>query len=185
LKTVAAKLYEGMFLVDSALAASDWQGVINTIRSILDKAGVEIVSVDKWDERKLAYGIKGKSRGTYILAYFRADGSQVAPIERAAQLSEDIIRVLILCVEDLEERYLTGVAKGRRTEESAPAQPDTSPEALGDEQVLSPSDTGQAEASPPRRIAAGEVSPKADGENELNEVQEQDEVEEPRNIGEL
>jgi len=165
LKTVAAKLYEGMFLVDSALAASDWQGVINTIRSILDKAGVDIVSVEKWDERKLAYGIKGKSRGTYILAYFRADGSQVGPIERAAQLSEDIVRVLILCVEDLDERYLTKkttvieAAQSRQLEEATPTEPDSSPGEL---------DVEQAEASPP----------KADGEDEQDEAQEQDEVEE-------
>ena len=122
MKTVAAKLYEGMFLVDSALAASDWQGVINTIRSILDKAGVEIVSVDKWDERKLAYGIRGKSRGTYILAYFRAEGPQVGPIERAAQLSEDIMRVLILCVEGVDERYLTKGPQDRRSEEPSSAR---------------------------------------------------------------
>jgi small subunit ribosomal protein S6 len=96
-----------MFLVDSALAASDWQGVNDTIRSILEKVGAEIVSVNKWDERRLAYNIKGKSRGTYILVYFRVDGSQVAQIERAARLSEDIMRVLILSVEDLDERYLT------------------------------------------------------------------------------
>jgi small subunit ribosomal protein S6 len=139
LKTVAAKLYEGMFLVDSALAASDWQGVINMIRSILDKAGVEIVSVDKWDERKLAYGIKGKNRGTYILAYFRAQGPQVAPIERAAQLSEDIIRVLILCVEDVEEQYLTRAGQEARVEGAVPAEQDASPGMFDDEQVLSPS----------------------------------------------
>lgn len=126
MKTVAAKLYEGMFLVDSALAASDWQGVIDTIRSILDKAGVEIVSVDKWDERKLAYGIKGKGRGTYILAYFRAEGSQVAPIERAAMLSEDVMRVLILCVEGVEERYLTRTDQDRRNEEPEPTEQDAS-----------------------------------------------------------
>jgi small subunit ribosomal protein S6 len=106
LKTVAARLYEGMFLVDSALAASDWQGVNDTIRSVLEKAGAEIVSVNKWDERKLAYDIRGKSRGTYILAYFRIDGPKVAQIERAAQLSEDIMRVLILSVEDLDEQYI-------------------------------------------------------------------------------
>ena len=156
MKTVAAKLYEGMFLVDSAIAASDWQGIINTIRSILDKAGVEIVSVDKWDERKLAYGIKGKTRGTYILAYFRADGPQIAPIERSAQLSEDIIRALILCVEDVDERYLTKKTQDQRTEDPSPArlakddesrraEPDASLDVLDDEQTMSPADDEQDE----------------------------------------
>ena len=68
MKTVAAKLYEGMFLVDSALAASDWQGVNDTISSILTKVGAEIVSINKWDDRRLAYDIRGKSRGAYIHA---------------------------------------------------------------------------------------------------------------------
>jgi small subunit ribosomal protein S6 len=119
LKTVAAKLYEGMFLVDSALAASDWQGVNDTIRSILEKVDAEIVSVNKWDERKLAYDIRGKSRGTYILAYFRVDGSKVAEVERAARLSEDIMRVLILSVEGLDEKYIAKETPALRAERRA------------------------------------------------------------------
>jgi ribosomal protein S6 len=107
LKTVAAKLYEGMFLVDSALAASDWQGVNDTIRSILERFGAEIVTTDKWDERKLAYDIKGKSRGTYILVYFRVNGERITEIERTFQINENIMRVLILCVDDLDEQYIT------------------------------------------------------------------------------
>jgi small subunit ribosomal protein S6 len=122
LKTVAAKLYEAMFLVDSALAASDWQGVNDSVRSILEKVGAEIVSINKWDERKLAYNIGGKSRGTYLLAYFRVDGSRISEIERSVQLSEDIMRVLILSVEGVEQRYLakeaqTETAQGETSEE--------------------------------------------------------------------
>lgn len=96
-----------MFLVDSALAASDWQGVNDTIRSILERFGAEIVTTDKWDERKLAYDIKGKSRGTYILVYFRVNGERITEIERTFQINENIMRVLILCVDDLDEKYIT------------------------------------------------------------------------------
>ena len=93
------KLYEGMFLIDSTLAGSDWDGVNNTIKTILEKAEAEIVSIRKWDDRRLAYDIKGKSRGTYILCYFRAGGEKIKDIEKAVQLSEQIIRVLILSAE--------------------------------------------------------------------------------------
>jgi len=99
---VKNKLYEGMFLVDSALAGADWDGVIATIRTILEKAETEIVSIQKWDERKLAYEIKGKARGTYILCYFRANGERIRDIEKAVHLSEQIIRVLILSAERLK-----------------------------------------------------------------------------------
>ncbi|MBN2180537.1 MAG: 30S ribosomal protein S6 [Sedimentisphaerales bacterium] len=95
------KLYEGMFLIDSALAASNWDDINNAIKTILEKAGAEIVSTRKWDDRKLAYEIKGKSRGTYILCYFRVAGDKIAEIEKAVRLSEQIMRVLILSAEKM------------------------------------------------------------------------------------
>ncbi|MGD2094819.1 MAG: 30S ribosomal protein S6 [Phycisphaerales bacterium] len=98
---VKNRLYEGMFLIDSALASTDWDGTLATIRTILEKAEAEIVSIRKWDERKLAYEIKGKSRGTYILCYFKADGDRIQGIEKAVTLSEQIMRVLILNAERL------------------------------------------------------------------------------------
>ncbi len=104
LETVAKhKLYEGMFLIDSSLAGSDWDGIIAAIRKILEKAEAEIVSIEKWDDRRLAYDIKGKSRGTYILSYFRVDGGRIQDIEKSVRLSEKIMRVLILSAERLSQ----------------------------------------------------------------------------------
>ena len=93
------KLYEAMFLVDSAQAASDWDGIIGAIETILKRAEAEIVSMKKWDERRLAYEIQKKGRGTYILCYFRADGQKISAIERDVKLTERIMRVLILSAE--------------------------------------------------------------------------------------
>jgi small subunit ribosomal protein S6 len=90
-----------MFLIDSAKASADWDGVLATIRNILEKADAEIDSITKWAERKLAYKINGKSRGTYILCYFRADGERIREIEREIKLSEQIMRVLILSAESI------------------------------------------------------------------------------------
>jgi len=102
LETMAEKkLYEGMFLVDSARAASDWDGVDAAIKKILEKAGAEIVSMRKWDDRRLAYDIRSTGRGTYLLCYFKADGQKIQGIEKAVQLSEKIIRVLILSTEQM------------------------------------------------------------------------------------
>jgi len=93
------KLYEAMFLVDSAQAESDWDGIIGAIETILKRAEAEIVSMKKWDERRLAYEIQKKSRGTYILCYFMADGQKISAIERDVKLAERIMRVLILSAE--------------------------------------------------------------------------------------
>jgi small subunit ribosomal protein S6 len=101
LGTDAKKLYEGMFLIDTALAAADWDGVMSMISKLLEKNEAEVVSMKKWDERRLAYDIQGKSRGTYILSYFRCEGGKLVGIERDAQLSERIMRLLVLKADEL------------------------------------------------------------------------------------
>jgi small subunit ribosomal protein S6 len=111
-----------MFLVDS-VQAQNWDAIIKTVKTILEKAEAEIVSIDKWGDRRLAYEIKGKTRGTYILCYFRADGDRIGGIERDVQLSERIMRVLILSDEtrekqDIEKALISQkvVAEGRDEE---------------------------------------------------------------------
>jgi len=119
LETATRKLYEGMFLVDSALATADWDGVLSTIRTILERAEAEIVSLRKWDERKLVYNISGKSRGTYILSHFRAEGNRIRDIERDVQLSEKIMRALILNAEQMTPTDIAKETPAVKTEKSA------------------------------------------------------------------
>ncbi len=119
METTVMKLYEAMFLVDSAEATADWEGINAVIKKILEKTGAEIVSIRKWDDRRLAYEINGKSRGTYILCYFRTEGGRIREIERDVQLSERIMRVLILSVEhmsqeDIEKDTPAGQTEKRR-----------------------------------------------------------------------
>jgi small subunit ribosomal protein S6 len=117
LKTMAKnKLYEGMFLVDSAEAGSDWDGVMAAIKKTLERAEAEIVSMRKWDDRRLAYEIRGKARGTYILCYFRADGEKIGDIEKAVQLSEKLMRVLILNAERLTAEDIEKDTPATKTE---------------------------------------------------------------------
>ncbi len=95
-------LYEGMFLLDPALA-SDWEAAEAEIKRIFDRAGAEDVGHRNWDERKLAYQIGKFRRGQYVLTYFKADAEKIAGMERDVQLSELVLRVLILKREKMSE----------------------------------------------------------------------------------
>jgi len=113
---VEKKLYEGMFLVDSGKAASDWDGVNAAINKILDRAEAEIVSMRKWDDRRLAYDIRRTSRGTYMLCYFKAEGRKIQGIEKDVQLSETVIRVLILSTEQMTKEDIEKDTPATKTE---------------------------------------------------------------------
>lgn len=131
METVAKKnLYEGMFLIDSAEAAADWNGMIATITKILEKAKAEIVSIKKWDDRRLAYDIRAVERGTYILTYFRVEGGKVQEIEKSVQLSERIIRVLILNAEKMSAKDIEKETPAARAEKDGyreGQEPDSEP----------------------------------------------------------
>src|SRR3989339_890363 len=117
-----------MFLVDSALAASDWNDVIGAITNIMERIGAEVLSLRKWDERRLAYPIEKKERGTYILCYFKVDSQKITQIEREVQLSEKLMRALILTAdhltaEDMEkETPAMAMERGSRPAEESPVQ---------------------------------------------------------------
>jgi len=94
--TEQIRVYEAMFLVDSGLAAS-WDDLARQLGGILTRHGAEVIGLTRWDERKLAYPVGKQKRGTYALAFFTlANGAAVAEIERDCQLSEQILRTLVL-----------------------------------------------------------------------------------------
>jgi small subunit ribosomal protein S6 len=95
-----------MFLIDSALASDDWEGTLKNIENLLTRYDADIESIKKWDSRKLAYRIRGKTHGTYILSYFRIDGDKITSIERDIQLSDNIMRVLILRTDKMSQEDL-------------------------------------------------------------------------------
>jgi len=86
--------YQGLFLFPQA-AVSDLQGASDHVLEILHRASVEIISFKKWDERRLAYEIKGNKRGLYFMVYFKAHANKLAGIERDCNLSEKLLRAMI------------------------------------------------------------------------------------------
>ncbi len=116
METAATRLYEGMFLIDSAEAARAWDEVVNNITTILQRAGAEIVSMHKWDERPLAYKISKVLRGTYILVYFRVAGGKISEIEKDIQLSERLMRALILRADHLTQQDIDKETPAMRLE---------------------------------------------------------------------
>src|SRR3954453_1637700 len=92
---LAANTYEGMFLLDSSKVALSWDDSVRQVHDILTKHNSEIVASRQWDERRLAYSVDGHKKGTYLLTYFKTEGSNVDDIVADCHLSELILRELV------------------------------------------------------------------------------------------
>ncbi len=89
------KRYEGLFLFDSA-QMRDWASVDKEVRRLCERIGATLLVCVKFDERKLAYEIRRRKRGLYVLTYFDAPTDRIVDLERDAQLSDVILRLLVL-----------------------------------------------------------------------------------------
>jgi small subunit ribosomal protein S6 len=87
-----------MFLLDPSKVSGDVAGAAKQVETLLTKNHAEVLASRQWDERRLAYPVKGQKKGLYYLTYFRSDGKNLVNIERDCALSEVILRYLTLRV---------------------------------------------------------------------------------------
>ncbi len=88
------KRYEGMFVLPAG--ETDFEAASAPVREVLSRYQAEVLMLKAWDDRRLAYDIRGHKRGLYALSFFSADPSRIREIEHDCQLDERILRVLIL-----------------------------------------------------------------------------------------
>lgn len=96
---MAANTYECLLIFDSGKYSRDNAGVAGQFPRFVQESGGEVLVSRIWEERKLAYPIRGQRKGTYWLVYFKSDPEKIGAIERECQLSETILRALILKVD--------------------------------------------------------------------------------------
>jgi len=127
--------YEAMFLISQG-AAADLSGAVDHILNLLSRAGAELIALSKWDERRLAYEIDKQKRGVYLLCYFKAEKGAIAGFERDCNLSETIMRVLVIRADHLtpeemaatdarEELAVEARLRAEKAEKAAAAKDET------------------------------------------------------------
>lgn len=102
--TSTMKTYEAMFLLDAG--NPDFEAACAPIRRILERNEADVKALKLWEDRRLAYEIKGRRRGYYVLTYFSVDPLKVKDIEHDCQLDEEILRVLVLRKDLLTEEEI-------------------------------------------------------------------------------
>lgn len=110
--------YEAMFLFDPTFGAT-WENCDAEVRRLMERAHAEIIVCKQWDERRLAYKVKGRKRGVYVLVYFKAPADKIGPLVRDAELSENILRVLVLRADDLTPEAMERAFQHSVAEKSA------------------------------------------------------------------
>ncbi len=92
-----------MFIISDTIAGSEWDAAVKHVEDLLKNRGAEILKSEKWEERKFAYKLKGHKRGTYLLVYFNTSPDSISLIKRDFELSDMVLRTLIVKIDKIKE----------------------------------------------------------------------------------
>ena len=87
--------YELMFIIDPTLEDETKKATIEAVKGIIENEG-EVVDVDEWGQRKMAYQIQKKSEGYYVVVTFKAQPTLPKELDRRLRISDNVMRHIIV-----------------------------------------------------------------------------------------
>ena len=88
------KNYEETVIIDGSLENEQIDTEVKKIEDLVQAHGGKNLDINRWGRKKLAYPIRKKDQGYYIVVTFEADGSSIVGLERELELNEAILRYL-------------------------------------------------------------------------------------------
>ena len=93
--------YEGVFIISPDLSQDASKGVVTQLQELVSKNGGRVDGIQEWGRRRLAYKIKKKHEGQYVLFNFQLDSNQTKKLEQALKLNDNILKFLLVNKEKL------------------------------------------------------------------------------------
>ena len=140
---MAENVYECLFILDANAYARDPAKAADTVAKLVSNCEGTMLASRLWNEQKLAYPIKGRHKGAYWLSYFRLHSRNLSALNRSCQLTDIILRHLIIKIDPRLVDPLVAAAKGEATVEAPSA--DEAPESVPAESVEDEAATTVAE----------------------------------------
>ena len=92
--------YEVVYIFDSVLDRSVIDQKLDRFNGLLvGNGGGEVVAVEHWGKRQLAYPIRKHDNGYYVVVQFRTEPDNLPEFERAIKLDEQVLRHLVVLSE--------------------------------------------------------------------------------------
>jgi len=128
-------VYEGLFILDANRLARDRDGLPRDLNGLIEAAGGKIEVSRLWEERRLAYPIKGQRKGAYWITYFNLPTDKLGELSRSCELQEGILRQLFVRLPAALVQPILDHANGVSDPEAEPAEVEAEGPAASVEEV--------------------------------------------------
>lgn len=84
--------YELLYIISSDATEEQREALIEKFKKMVEEKGGVVNGIDKWGMKKLAYPIKFRNEGFYVLMNFESQPELVREMENLMNITEPIVR---------------------------------------------------------------------------------------------
>ncbi|MBN1400104.1 MAG: 30S ribosomal protein S6 [Anaerolineae bacterium] len=97
------RAYELIFIGDPELDQEALDALVERVQGIITANGGELIKVESMGRRRLAYPIKRRREGHYMLIHAGLDNAAIAELQRGLRLAEDVLRHMLVRLDEVSE----------------------------------------------------------------------------------
>jgi small subunit ribosomal protein S6 len=99
-------IYENIIIMNAAISDEEAEAAVTKIKDLVTSQGGEVLKVDVWGRRKLAYEIKKQKKGLYVLLIFKAPAATVKKLEDFYKVSDVVLKYMVVKLEKKQVQEL-------------------------------------------------------------------------------
>ncbi len=141
--------YETFFIVDPELTEEGYTLVGDKLKGIVDANGGSVLSYVSWGKKKLAYPVKKRHQGHYILMENAGGPELVAELERNMRLDERVLKFITVKLEDRFDPEKEEARKIAAAQAATASEEGAEKEAVGPEEYEMAGEEGPGEEEQP------------------------------------
>jgi small subunit ribosomal protein S6 len=86
--------YETVFILTPVLSDVQMKDTVDKFVNLLKELGADVINVENWGLKKMAYTIEKKTTGFYVMVEFKADPTLIRKFEIELRREEKVMRFL-------------------------------------------------------------------------------------------
>ena len=123
-------VYENIVILNAALSDEEIETATGKIRDLITNAGGEILKLDPWGRRKLAYEIKKQKKGFFLLLLFRSVPSLIKKLEDYYKVYDPVVKYMVIRLDKKMLKNVELAKPGEAAPQKAEAATAGSPSAV-------------------------------------------------------
>lgn len=99
-------IYENIIIMNAAISDEEAEAAVTKIKDLVTGQGGEVLKVDVWGRRKLAYEIKKQKKGLYVLLIYKTPSATVKKLEDFYKVFDAVLKYMVVKLEKKQVQEL-------------------------------------------------------------------------------